>query len=134
MGFDPYNRVLKIREPIWDSNSQHGSSLGSVKVHSLTLFGTPKSMWYDSRVFLLARNLATLCLSREPKAKAMIVYVQRKFLGNWGYVYQYFLMLRFLKGKLKLIVINYWWKGLIVQTIVVGRSCGAICEGFINWE
>jgi hypothetical protein len=38
MGFDPYNHALKIRESIWDSNSQHGSSLGSVRVHSLTLF------------------------------------------------------------------------------------------------
>ncbi len=38
MGFDPCNRALKIRESIWNSNSQHGSSLGSVRVHSLTLF------------------------------------------------------------------------------------------------
>ncbi len=38
MGFDPYNRILKIWESIWDSNSQHGSSFGSVRVHSLTLF------------------------------------------------------------------------------------------------
>ncbi len=38
MGFDPYNHVLKIWESIWDSNSHNGSSLGSVKVHSLTLF------------------------------------------------------------------------------------------------
>jgi hypothetical protein len=38
MSFDPYNCGLKIQESIWDSNSQHGSSLGSVKVHSLTLF------------------------------------------------------------------------------------------------
>jgi hypothetical protein len=38
MGFDCYNCTLKIRESIWDSNSQHGSSLGSVRVHSLTLF------------------------------------------------------------------------------------------------
>jgi hypothetical protein len=34
MGFDPCNRALKIWEFIWDSNSQHGSSLGSVRVHS----------------------------------------------------------------------------------------------------
>jgi hypothetical protein len=38
MGFDPCDCVLKILESIWDSNSQNGSSLGSVKVHSLTLF------------------------------------------------------------------------------------------------
>jgi hypothetical protein len=39
-----------------------------------------------------------------------------------------------LEGELRLIVINCWGKGLIVQTIVVRPSCGAICEGFINWE
>ncbi len=35
-GFDPCSCALKIRESIRDSNSQHGSSLGSVRVHSLT--------------------------------------------------------------------------------------------------
>jgi hypothetical protein len=38
MGFDPYNCGLKIQESIWDSNSHNGSSLGRVRVHSLTLF------------------------------------------------------------------------------------------------
>jgi hypothetical protein len=41
MGFDPCNCALRIRDSIWDSNSQHGSSLGSVRVHSLTLFALP---------------------------------------------------------------------------------------------
>jgi hypothetical protein len=41
MGFDPYHRALKIRESIWDSNSEHGNSLGSVRVYSLTLFTFP---------------------------------------------------------------------------------------------
>jgi hypothetical protein len=36
--FDPCNRALKIRESFRDSNSRHGSSLGSVRVHALTLF------------------------------------------------------------------------------------------------
>jgi hypothetical protein len=43
MGFDPYNRTLKIWKSIWDSNSQHGSSLWSVRVHSLTLFALPRA-------------------------------------------------------------------------------------------
>ncbi len=30
---------------------------------------TPKSRWCDSQVFLLARNLATPCFSRKPKAR-----------------------------------------------------------------
>jgi hypothetical protein len=38
MSFDPYNCALKNRESTWDSNSQHGNSLGSVRAHSLTLF------------------------------------------------------------------------------------------------
>jgi hypothetical protein len=41
MNFDPCNRALKIRESICDSNSQNGSSLRSVRVHSLTLFTLP---------------------------------------------------------------------------------------------
>jgi hypothetical protein len=69
MSFDPWNRVLKVWESICNSNFQHGSWLWSVRLHSLTLFGIPGSMWCDSRVFLLACNLASLCLSREPKAR-----------------------------------------------------------------
>jgi hypothetical protein len=52
MGFDPCNCAMKVWESIWDFNSQHGSSLGSVRVHALTLFAllgacdvTP---WYSS--------------------------------------------------------------------------------------
>jgi hypothetical protein len=69
MGFDPCNRTVKIRECIWGSNSQHGSSIGSVRVHSFTLFALPKSMWCDSWVSFLARNLAISCLGREPKVR-----------------------------------------------------------------
>jgi hypothetical protein len=39
--FDPCNYALKIRESFRDSNSQHGSSLASVRAHSLTLFALP---------------------------------------------------------------------------------------------
>jgi hypothetical protein len=38
MGFEPCNCALNIWESIWDSNSHNGSSLGTVRVHSLTLF------------------------------------------------------------------------------------------------
>jgi hypothetical protein len=38
MSFDPCNRALKIQKSFWDSNSQHGSSLGSMRVHAFTLF------------------------------------------------------------------------------------------------
>jgi hypothetical protein len=72
MGFDPCNRAMKIQESIWDSNSQHGSSLGSVKVHSLTLFALP-GVCDVTPGSLLARNLATPCFSREPKAKVATI-------------------------------------------------------------
>jgi len=52
-----------------NSNSQNGSSLGSVKVHSFTLSYTPRSMRCDSRVSLLPRTLASPCLGHEPKVK-----------------------------------------------------------------
>jgi hypothetical protein len=39
--FDPCNCVLKIWESFRNSNSQHGNSLGSVRVHALTLFALP---------------------------------------------------------------------------------------------
>jgi hypothetical protein len=48
MIFDPYNRLLKIQESIGTRTPQNGSSFGSVKVHSLTLFCTPESMKCDS--------------------------------------------------------------------------------------
>jgi hypothetical protein len=40
-----------------------------VKVHSFTLFCTPKSMRYDSWASLLARNLASPCFVRKPKVR-----------------------------------------------------------------
>jgi len=43
-------------------NSQGGKSLGSVKVHSLTLSFIPGLPF-------LAHNLASPCLGREPKAR-----------------------------------------------------------------
>jgi hypothetical protein len=69
MGLDPYNCTMKIQESIWDSNSQNGSSLGSVRVHSPTFFCIPGSTRCDSWVSLLAHNLANPCFGREPKAK-----------------------------------------------------------------
>ncbi len=69
MGFGPYNRTLKIWESIWDSNSYNGSSFGSLRVHSLTLFALLGAC--DSWVSLLARNLTTPCLGREPKVRVV---------------------------------------------------------------
>ncbi len=69
LSFDPCNCSLKIWESIWDSNFQDESSLGSVKVHSLTLFCTPGS-------FPLARTLVSLCLGRKPKARVTIILIK----------------------------------------------------------
>jgi hypothetical protein len=56
-----------------DFNSQNGSSLGSMGVHSLTLSYIPKNIKYDSRASLLARTFASPCLGREPKAKVATI-------------------------------------------------------------
>jgi hypothetical protein len=60
----------------WDSNSQGGSSLESVKVHSLTLSYTLGNMWRDSRASLLTCNLASPYLGREPKARVVTMKKQ----------------------------------------------------------
>jgi hypothetical protein len=52
-----------------DPNSQSGSSLGSVKVYSLTFSCTLKNMEHDSWASFLARNLTTPCFGHEPKAR-----------------------------------------------------------------
>jgi len=53
----------------WDSNSQSGSSLGSVRVHSLTFSCTPKNMRCDFWASFLALTLVSLYLGCEPKVK-----------------------------------------------------------------
>jgi hypothetical protein len=67
MGFDPYNRALKIRESIWDSKSYNGSSLGNVKVHSLTLFAFPKACDVTPRSFSWSTTLQTLVSIASPR-------------------------------------------------------------------
>jgi len=56
-----------------NSNSQSGSSLGNVKVHSLIFSYTPESMRCDSRASLLARTLANPYFGRKPKARVATV-------------------------------------------------------------
>ncbi len=45
---------------------------------------TPESMWCDFQVFLLACNLATPCLGREPKARVATLFncLMRSYLFN----------------------------------------------------
>jgi hypothetical protein len=51
-----------------DSNSQGGSSLGNVRVHSLTLS-------FTHGLPFLALNLASPCLGCDPKAKVVTNHV-----------------------------------------------------------
>ncbi len=66
MSFDPCNRALKIWESFWDSNFQHGSSLGSVRVHALTFFALPGTCEVTPGS---PSWPATPFLGREPKAR-----------------------------------------------------------------
>ncbi len=52
-----------------DSNSQSGSPLGSVGVHSFTPSHILGSMKCDFRASLFAYTFTSPCLGREPKAK-----------------------------------------------------------------
>jgi len=74
-----HNLCLKIWESIKISNSQNGSSLGSVKVHSLTLSHTPRSMKCDSRTSLMAHTFASPCFGREPKARVATMVTTKHF-------------------------------------------------------
>jgi len=62
-----------------DSNSQNGNSLGSVRVHSLTLSYTPGNMRSDSRASLLARTLASPYLGHKPKAKVATIWMNEEY-------------------------------------------------------
>jgi hypothetical protein len=67
MGFDSCNRAMKIQESIWDSNSQHGSSFGSVRVHSLTLFALPGVCDVTPKSFSWPVTLQPLALVMSPR-------------------------------------------------------------------
>jgi hypothetical protein len=65
MGFDPLKLFFENLGVHQDSNSQSGSSLGSVRVHSLTLSYNPGSMRCDSRASFLAHTLASPYLGQH---------------------------------------------------------------------
>jgi hypothetical protein len=105
----------------WNSNSQSGSSFGSVRVHSLTLSYNPESMQRDSWASLLARNLASPCFGRKLKARVttistsfvtcelyhpwhvslLVVSYGTIYIGMWSKVYlQFVCYICFLNYKL----------------------------------
>jgi hypothetical protein len=71
--FLPLELLSEVLGDHQDSISQIGSCLGSVRVHSLTLSYTPRSMWCDSWAFSWPAPLQPLCLGREPKARVATV-------------------------------------------------------------
>ncbi len=71
MGFDPYNGSLKNSGVHRESNSQSGSSFGSVRVHSLTLSYILGSIRCASQASLLSCTFVSPCLGREPNARVV---------------------------------------------------------------
>ncbi len=69
----------------WDSNSQNGSSLGSVKVHSLTLFCIHESMKCDSRAqsWLAPLQTFTLVMSPRLRLRQLGARLRAKAMGLW---------------------------------------------------
>jgi hypothetical protein len=103
-GFWPLQSPFENSGVHWDSNSQNGSSLRSVKVHSLTPFCTPGSMRCDFWASLLACNLASLCLGCEPKVKVVII-----MLGNLCYfVCNKFKIIMYTNGITSKSIKFYW--------------------------
>ncbi len=68
MGFDPYDRALKIRESFWEfiPSWEFNWECEGWFLHTLCILG---SMWSNSWVSFLAHHLPTPYLGREPKAR-----------------------------------------------------------------
>jgi hypothetical protein len=79
--FWPLQLLSENLEIHQDSNSQSGSSLGSVEVHSLTFSHTPKSMRCDSHASFLAHTFPNPCLGRKPKVKVTTLATTTKSKG-----------------------------------------------------
>jgi hypothetical protein len=77
MSFDPLQLFLEDSGVHRGSNSQSGSSLGSVEVHSLTFSHTPRSMKCDSRASLLAHIFVSSYLGHEPEARVVTLVVHQ---------------------------------------------------------
>jgi hypothetical protein len=75
MGFDPYNRFLKIQESIEIPTPKVGAHLEVWGVHSFTLFHTPGSMKCDSKPSHLAYTFASPCLGHKPKVRVATIMV-----------------------------------------------------------
>jgi hypothetical protein len=75
IGLKPLQLLSKDSRVHQDSDSQSESSLGSVRVHSLTLFCILGSMRCDSQASFLARTLVSPCLGHGPKVRVVIANI-----------------------------------------------------------
>jgi hypothetical protein len=77
MGFDLYNRSLKIRKSIETPTPKMGVHLGvwRFNFHTFPYFQPIRSMKCDSRASFWAHTFASPCLGREPKAKVATFFV-----------------------------------------------------------
>jgi hypothetical protein len=94
MGFAPCNHILKIRESIWDFNSHNGSSLGRVKVHSLTLFTLPKACDVTPGSAFWPTTLQPLALVASPRLglRQQVLY-EVKYVGHYPFIIIFALLL-----------------------------------------
>jgi len=76
----PLKSLSEVLGIHWDSISQNGSCLGSVRVHSLTLSCTLGSVWCDSRDSSWSAPLQPFCLGREPKTRVATLLVSQELL------------------------------------------------------
>jgi hypothetical protein len=79
VGFDPYNRSLKIWESIVTPTPKKGVHLGVWRFNSHTFEYSqpPRSMKCDSLASLLARTFVSPCLGHEPKARVPTLSIQK---------------------------------------------------------
>jgi hypothetical protein len=82
MSLNPLKLFFKYSGIHRDSNSQNGSPLGSVKVHSLTLSYLLGSMRSDSRASLLSHTFASPCLGYEPKARVTTLHDSNNLISS----------------------------------------------------
>ncbi len=88
-----------------DSNSQSGNSLRSVRVHSLTLSCTLRSMKRDSQASLLACAFASPCLGHKPKVK-VTTNMNECYIIYFYNITRIFFNIHFQHGKIFSNIIN----------------------------
>jgi hypothetical protein len=84
MGFDPYNRSLKIQESIETPTPKVGVHLGVWRFisHTLPYFQPPRSMKCDSWASFLAHTFINPCLGNKPKAKVVTLVLANHIHSN----------------------------------------------------